>query len=125
MLLPDHNSITHDAHDQRAEECQRDVIVVALWKESVNVVVNVTLMYTMKSVTELMKRHADILRDSELPVELESQFVLRLPPVRTFNMCMSSRNLDEVFNVNISVSDPPVTVFINCIISFIGNNMPF
>jgi hypothetical protein len=71
-----------------------------------------------------MNRHTDIKRKSEPPAELESQFILRLPPVRTINMCMSCHNRNEVFNVNISVYDPVVPAFINCVFSFIGNNMP-
>jgi hypothetical protein len=66
-----------------------------------------------------MNRYTDIKRESEPPAELESQFVLRLPPVREISMCISSHNLNEVFNVNISVYDPLVTAFINCVISFV------
>jgi hypothetical protein len=79
-------------------------------KDGVNVVVNV---HHEISYGNKMNRHTDIKRESEPPAELESQFVLRLPPVRTINMYMSPHNLNEVFNVNISVYDPPVAVFIN------------
>jgi hypothetical protein len=40
-------------------------------------------LYRWISCENRMNRHTDIKRESEPPAELESQFILRIPPVRT------------------------------------------
>jgi hypothetical protein len=65
-----------------------------------------------------MNRHTDIKRESEPPAELESQFILRIPSVCPVNS-MLFHNLNEVFNIKISIFDQLATVFISYALSFI------